>query len=70
MTNTWPGGERRALTQTQHDEWNADHSPGTRQTCFRCGEFTERCEDDSLYLDDGEPLCEECYDEAKGGDDA
>ena len=64
--NTWPGGQRRAMTQSEHEAWNARNSPGTRQCCVKCGEATGRCEDDSLYVynDDGEigPLCEDCYD--------
>ena len=61
--NTWPGGQRHAMTQSEHEAWNARNFPGTRQLCEQCGEPTGRCEDDSLYAnDDGEigPLCEEC----------
>jgi len=33
------------------------------QECVNCNEATGRCEDDTLYLEDGYgPLCEECYD--------
>ncbi len=66
--NTWPGGNRRALTQKQHCDWNSHNYPGTRQMCSLCDEPTGRCEDDTLYLDDEEPLCEDCYDQVKGGD--
>lgn len=62
--NTWPGGQRHAMTQSEHESWNARVFPGTRQLCEECGEPTGRCEDDSLYADeDGEigPLCEECW---------
>lgn len=60
--NTWPGGRRHAMAQSQHNTWNANNYPGTLQLCSLCGEPTGRCEDDSIYLDDGdEPICEECY---------
>ena len=64
MMNTWPNGNRQAMTQSEHAIWNAHHYPGTRQLCDLCREPTGRCEDDSLYMDD-EPdvlLCESCYD--------
>ena len=63
MMNTWPNGNRQAMTQSEHAIWNAQHYPGTRQLCDLCHEPTGRCEDDSLYMDD-EPdvlLCESCY---------
>ena len=62
--NTWPGGRRHAMTQREHEAWNARTYPGTRQLCVRCGEPTGRCEEDSLYADEGGeigPLCEECF---------
>ncbi len=59
---SWPGGYRHAMTQSEHDSWNSRNYPGTRQLCEKCEEPTERCEDDSIFLDDGTgPLCEECY---------
>lgn len=58
--NTWPGGVRRALTQSEHEHWNANNYPGTRQLCSRCDEPTSRCEEDSIYKGDEGPLCEEC----------
>ena len=62
--NTWPDGQRHAMSQTEHEQWNRTHAPGTRQCCDRCGEFTGRCEDDSLYSESGKgPLCEDCYKE-------
>jgi len=57
--NTWPGGSR-AMDQAQHEQWNSTHYPGTRQICDECGQPTGRCEEDSIYLDDRGPLCEEC----------
>jgi len=64
--NTWPGGSRRAMTQSEHDTWNAQSYPGTRQLCVKCDDPTGRCEDDSLFLDDSVgPLCPECWEEAK-----
>ena len=62
--NTWPGGRRHGMAQSEHDAWNARNFPGTRQLCEQCGNPTGRCEDDSLYAgEDGEigPLCEECW---------
>jgi hypothetical protein len=48
--------------------------PGTRQLCYVCDLSTDRCEEDSLYL---EPefetksslgsLCEDCYEEYTNG---
>ena len=59
--NTWPQGKRRPMRQLEHDAWNADNYPGTRQLCVLCEEPTGRCEEDALYdeLDVG-PLCEPC----------
>ncbi len=60
--NTWPKGHRHAMTQSQHETWNAGNYPGTRQLCCQCDQPTGRCEDDSLYLDDDTgPFCEECW---------
>lgn len=69
--NTWPGGQRTALTQDEHAVWNAYNYPGTRQLCVECGELTGRCEDDSLHLgacDEIGPLCEVCL--AREGQEA
>ena len=60
MKNIWPGGVRHAMSQKQHRQWNADHYPGTRQLCGKCGEPTGRCEEDTIWSEAGEPLCEEC----------
>ena len=61
--NTWPGGRRRALSQDEHERWNATHSPGTRQLCTICDQPTGRCEEDSIYRGEAGPLCETCHDE-------
>ena len=59
--NTWPNGVRRALTQSEHEHWNARRGTGTRQLCCACGEPTERCEEDSIMTESGEgPLCMSC----------
>jgi len=51
------------LTQAEHEKYNATHYPGTRQMCIKCGEPTDRCEEDAIYTDDGMgPLCPACYD--------
>jgi len=62
MSNSWPGGARRALNPSEHEAWNARHYPGTRQLCCQCDEPTGRCEDDSIYRGDIGPLCENCRD--------
>lgn len=50
-----------ARTPREHDQHNATHYPGTRQMCVECDEPTERCEDDAIYNDDGEPICWGCF---------
>lgn len=63
--NTWPDGRRHAIHQYEHEAWNAQHYPGTRQMCSLCNEPTGRCEDDAIYREDGSgPLCEECRNES------
>lgn len=63
--NTWPGGYRHALDQSEHERWNATNYPGTRQLCSLCDQPTGRCEEDSIYLDeDSDPVCESCWTEA------
>jgi hypothetical protein len=64
LNDTWPGGRRHAMSQSEHARWNSHNYPGTRQLCSVCGEPTERCEEDAIWSEDGEPLCESCYDEA------
>ena len=64
--NTWPGGTRKALDQSEHECWNESHYPGTRQLCVDCDEPTGRCEEDSMFAEDNEshgPLCYTCYSE-------
>jgi len=61
--NTWPGGQRRALTQSQHREWNARNYPGTRQLCDLCEQPTGRCAEDTLRTENGEIVCKGCFDE-------
>lgn len=71
--NIWPGGYRHAMNQSNHSSWNYSHYPGTLQTCTECGNPTDRCEEDSLYIgEDCEigPLCEECYRNAKSSLDS
>lgn len=60
--NEWPGGIRHAMHQDEHERWNATHYPGTRQMCVACDEPTDRCEEDSIFLEDGSgPLCVDCW---------
>lgn len=49
------------MHQSEHEAWNASHYPGTRQLCFKCEAPTGRCEDDSLWIEDDGPYCEDCY---------
>lgn len=59
--NTWPGGIKRAMTQSEHEAWNDENYPGTRQICYKCDEPTGRCEEDGIFDDDtGEPYCYDC----------
>lgn len=62
MSNTWPKGFRHAMTQCEHEKWNAKHYPGTRQMCCECDCPTGFCEEDSNYTESGVgPLCQECW---------
>lgn len=62
LENSWPDGIRRALSQDQHESWNSYNYPGTRQLCCLCDNITERCEEDSMYTEDGiGPLCFTCF---------
>ncbi len=58
--NTWPDGKRRAMTQSEHEAWNANNYPGTLEICCRCDEPTGNCEEDNILDDDGEPYCHDC----------
>ncbi len=58
--NTWPGGRRKTLTQAEHEAWNRTNYPGTLQICALCGEPTGRCEEDAIWNEEGEPICESC----------
>ena len=58
---SWPGGVRHAMEQSEHEAWNATHYPGTRQLCSKCEEPTGRCEEDTIWSKDEEPLCRECW---------
>lgn len=59
--NTWPNGIRKALSQDEHEKWNSYNYPDTKQLCCDCESPTGRCEDDSIFIDDLGPLCEECF---------
>jgi hypothetical protein len=60
MSDSWPEGSRHAMSQADHERWNAKHYPGTRQLCTECNEPTGRCEEDAIYRLDAGPLCEGC----------
>lgn len=62
--NTWPKGYRHSISQRLHEEWNKSNYPGTRQLCIECGEPTEKCEEDSIYTEEGKgPFCLKCYEQ-------
>lgn len=62
MINAWPNGIKRAMTQCEHERWNASNYPGTKQLCANCNEPTGTCEEDSRSDDNGNgPLCLDCY---------
>lgn len=62
IENTWPGGKRHAMSQSDHEKWNAANYPGTLQLCSVCDEPTGFCEEDAIWDEEsGEPLCEACY---------
>ena len=63
--NTWPNGYRHALSQNEHEAWNANHYPGTKQLCSQCGNVTKRCEEDTIYNENDDPICEDCRGEAQ-----
>lgn len=59
--NTWPGGVRHAMLQSDHEKWNSSNYPGTLQLCVVCEEPTGSCEEDSRYTDAGVgPCCATC----------
>ena len=61
--NTWPRGYRHAMSQSEHARWNDRNYTGKRQLCCKCGEPTGRCEEDSIYDEDGDgPFCSDCFD--------
>lgn len=62
---SWPDGYRHAIDQSSHERWNAEHYPGTRQLCSQCENPTGRCEEDSIFVNDEGPFCEECRDKIK-----
>ena len=67
--NSWPGGYRHAMTQDEHAKWNSYNYPGTKQLCIKCDCETERCEEDSIFIENEGPFCEDCYHELKGPDE-
>jgi hypothetical protein len=54
------------MTQEEHAKWNSYNYPGTKQLCIKCDCETERCEEDSIFIEDDGPYCEECYHELEG----
>ena len=60
----------KARTPSEHEAINAREWPGTRQICEICGDATERCEEDAIYIDDLGPLCPDCYHGVTGGKEA
>jgi hypothetical protein len=70
MGNTWPGGKRHAMSQSDHEEWNSRNYPGTREICCECNQPTGNCGEDSHFDNDGDPYCYECATRAGIIDDA
>ena len=61
MNNTWPGDNRRALTQDEHRKWNAGNNPGTLDICAECdGPTGSAGAEDAILNSNGESICEEC----------
>ena len=58
MTEWW---KEKTHDQATHRAINAVHYPGTRQLCIDCDQPTGRCEEDSNFIGDFGPLCDECY---------
>lgn len=58
--NTWPGGSRQAISQSDHEEWNSSNYPGTREICSKCDNPTGNCEEDNITDEEGLPYCLEC----------
>ena len=48
--NTWPNGTKKAMTQCEHKDWNANNYPGTLEICFQCDEPTGNCEEDKTLV--------------------
>jgi len=59
--NTWPGNKHQATHQNEHEEWNTKHYPGTLPLCSYCDQPTDRCEDNTIWSEDDEPLCDDGY---------
>ena len=58
--NTWPGGNRHAMSQDDHETWNQQHYPGTLQLCYNCDDPTTFCEEDGIFDDAGNAYCQDC----------
>lgn len=59
--NTWPGGLRHAISQSEHELWNRSNYPGTRQLCCLCDEPTGMTESTGYFDDNGIAYCQECF---------
>jgi len=65
---TWPNGIKHAMYQSSHNKWNSQNYPGTLQLCSKCEQPTDRCEEDEILDNDGNPVCESCFDRVTSGD--
>jgi len=63
--NTWPNGTKKAMTQCEHKDWNANNYPGTLEICFQCDEPTGNCEEDNNIGLDGEAYCDNCAEQSE-----
>ena len=69
MGNTWPGGYRHAIDQSEHEKWNESNYPGTRQICTKCDKPTGYCEEDGYFDEGHNPYCKDCATEEGLRDD-
>lgn len=60
IENSWPNGHKQGISQGDHEKWNAYNYPGTKQLCSNCEQPTGNCEEDSVFNEDGNPICDTC----------
>ena len=50
----------KSRTPKEHETYNRNHYPDTRQICWLCEEPTERCKEDQILFKN-KPICEKCF---------